>query len=61
MNKIEQYLLSFPNANPQNLYLVTPDGKPYDSTELYKLQNLNPGIITVIANNLQVLEKNPAR
>ena len=52
LNKIEQYLRAFPNANPENLYLATPDGKPYDSSQLYKLQNLNPGIITEIANNL---------
>lgn len=60
LNKIDQYLRAFPNANPENLYLATPDGKPYDSSQLYKLQNLNPGIITEIANNLQVMTKNPA-
>ena len=60
MNKIEQYVKQNIGAKPENLYLALPDGKEYDSTELYKIQNLDPAIIAAIADKLQVMTKNPS-
>ena len=58
MNKIEQYVKQNIGAKPENLYLAGPDGIEYDSTQLYKLQNLDPSIIAAIADTLQVMTRN---
>jgi len=57
MNKIEQYVKQNIGAKPENLYLAGPDGIEYDSTQLYKLQNLDPAIIAAIADTLQVMTR----
>ena len=56
-NKIEQYVKQNIGAKPENLYLAGPDGIEYDSTQLYKLQNLDPAIIAAIADTLQVMTR----